>query len=186
MDTVGVGSHQKVLLEAIRRSGDKPILELGAGEFSTRQIHEWGKGRRILTIETNPTWAERYKDLHSKEHRVEFIRWYEQDLFFKEDITNWGVVFVDSISWEERLPAIKKYKETSAYLVIHDTGYSATIGVFGKVINGKRDFSDWFKYWVEYLPINAIPEDPPTVLGSNFFPIEPREIEGMSITNSNI
>jgi hypothetical protein len=183
MDTLGVGSHQQILLEAIKRSGNKPILELGAGDYSTRQIHEWGKGRSILTIETNQKWAERYKDLRSEEHLIEVLRWYEQNLFFKTDTTQWGVVFIDSITWEDRLPAIKKYKDTADYLVIHDTGYSAQVGVFGKVIDGRRDFSEWFKYWVEYLPLPNIPEDPPTVLGSNLIPIKPKQIEKTVIVN---
>jgi hypothetical protein len=186
MDILGVGSHQQVLLEAIRRSGNKPILELGAGDYSTPLIHEAAKGRYIVTTDHSKMWLSRYWKLECKSHAFLLMDDDEVQEYYKRDTTNWGVVFVDSITWDVRVPAIQKYKDTSDYLVIHDTGYSAQIGVFGKLINGIRDFSDWFKYWVEYLPINNIPEDPPTVLGSNFFLIEPKEIEGMVVINCSV
>jgi hypothetical protein len=186
MDTIGVGSHQQVLLEAIRRSGDKPILELGAGDYSTPLIHEAAKGRNIVTIDNSKIWISRYWKLECLTHQLLLMDNAEVKEYYKRDTTNWGVVFVDSITWDVRVPAIQKYKDTSDYLVIHDTGYSAQIGVFGKMINGRQDFSEWFKYWVEYLPIKYIPEDPPTVFGSNVFPIEPRGIGEMVVTNCSI
>lgn len=192
MDTVGVGSHQQVLLEAIKLSGDKPILELGAGDYSTPLIHVFAKGRKIFTVDHDQKWLDRFVDFKSENHillRVDVLHMSE---LFKQDFTNYGVVFVDSITWETRMSAINKYKDTSDYLVIHDTGYSARMGVFGKELKlktdkdpGLRDFSDYFKYWREYLPINWTVNDPPTVLGSNFFDLSDVIIRMMIEINCN-
>jgi hypothetical protein len=192
MDIVGVGSHQQVLLEAIKISGNKPILELGAGDFSTQLIHSVAEGRKIITVDHNQKWLDRYAFLKSKDHSFLQVDVESTLNFYKEDNTNWGVVFVDSITWEVRMLAINKYKDTSDYLVIHDTGYSAKTGKFGKEIKlmtdkdpGLRDFSSYFKYWREYLPINWTVDDPPTVLGSNFFNLDSVIIKMMIEINSS-
>lgn len=192
MDTIGVGSHQQVLLAAIKLSGDKPILELGAGDYSTPFIHKTAKGRKIITIDHDQKWLDRFSNLKSGNHtllQVDVLHMFE---LFKQDRTNYGVVFIDSITWETRMSAINKYKDTSDYLVIHDTGYSAKVGVFGKELKprtdkdpGLRVFSDYFKYWREYLPINWMSYDPPTVLGSNFFDLDYVIVKNMVEINSN-
>ncbi len=192
MDIVGVGSHQQVLIEAIKLSGNKPILELGAGNFSTQLIHDMANGRKIITIDHNQKWLDQFANLRLENHILLQIDIPCMLSWFKQDTTNYGVVFVDSITWETRMLAINRYKYISDYFVIHDTGYSAKVGVFGKELKprtdknpGLRDFSDYFKYWKEYLPIDWTINDPPTVLGSNLFDLKNVIIDTMIEINNS-
>jgi hypothetical protein len=106
--------------------------------------------------------------------------------FFKIDPIKWGVVFVDCGGgiWTGRKAAIEKYKEVVDYVVVHDTEYSAVQGYFGKVVDGKRDFSDTFKYWIEFQPVNMT-DVPATVLASNKIDLKDIEIEGVVKLNQN-
>lgn len=175
------GSHQLILYEAILRT-TKPILELGAGDSSTVQIHTIAKSR-IVTIESSPVWLNKYMYLRSANHELLLLSEIAMIDFFRKDQTEWGVVFVDSSSWIGRYAAIEKYRNTADYIVVHDTEYSAPQGHFGKVINGKRDFSDEFKYWIEFQPVGH--PLPSTVLASNKIDIRGMVIEGTIKTNES-
>jgi len=178
------GSHQLVLLEAVRRS-TKPILELGAGESSTNQIHH-ATTLPIRTIEGSKEWYQRYVRLNNHHHKVEYCGEREMIKWFELDHTEWGVVFVDCQGgeWIGRRAAIAKYKDVADYVVVHDTEYSAVQGYFGKVIDGKRDFSDTFKYWIEFQPV-GMPDVPATVLASNKIDLKDIVIEGVVKLNQN-
>jgi hypothetical protein len=45
------------------------------------------------------------------------------------------------------------------------------------ISNGRRDFSDTFKYWAEFLPEGCPDDYPTTVLGSNKFSLDNFNIE---------
>ena len=179
-------SHLSVLLEAIKRT-DKPILELGAGDGSTRQIHNATKGF-ITTIEDSKAWLNRFLDLQSARHRLLLLSEKEMiEKFFANDTTAWGLVFVDSATWVGRASAINKYKDTADYLVIHDTDYSVQTGVFGKTTeSGKSDFSDTFKQWIEFIPTQkSALGQPPTVVGSNVRDLKDFTVQDMQIIGTN-
>jgi hypothetical protein len=73
-----------------------------------------------------------------------------------------------------------RYKDNSDYLVIHDSQFAAESGNWGKIIEGGSDFSDTFKYWVEF----SAGDGPTTVLGSNKFEID-FVVKDMIILNRN-
>lgn len=186
-----VGTHQPILTEAIRRSSG-PILELGSGDYSTWLIHELAGERRILTIDDNPEWLNKYTGLKNDLHEFRLIS--NEDIldFYLSDDTHWSVVLVDNITWDIRLPAIKKYKHTSDYLVIHDAQYPASIGKLGKVIvpptdtdPGIRDFGKSFRYWIEFVPDKWINTHPTTLLASNRINLQDFEVRGMRILSRN-
>jgi hypothetical protein len=101
--------------------------------------------------------------------------------YFEPDAKHYGLVFIDASHWDIRMAAINKYKDSADYLVIHDTKYSADWKIFGKADGEKRDFSEYFDSWVEFVPEGMT--DPPTVLGSNRFDVSDIEIPGMVISN---
>lgn len=178
------GSHQLVLLDIIKRT-EKPILELGAGDYSTRQIHDECKNQ-ITTIEEAEEWYFRYKYLADKRH--EFLILSEDILindFIANDTIQWGVVFVDCGTWVGRVAAIKKYKNIADYVIIHDTEYSASMGYFGKMLGDKRDFSEDFKYWIEFMPYQMI-QLPATVVGSNVISLKNIKIQSMLKIGENV
>ncbi len=158
------GSHQEALFKAIELTSG-PILEIGAGDESTRQIHERAVNRKILTVETSQTWIDLFMDLGSEFHKLLLT----DDIykFYEDDKEQWGVVLVDCLDWDMRLAAVRKYRITADYLVVHDSDYSIKSGIWGRVINEKNDFSESFKYFKEYTYEGY----PSTVLGSNKFEI---------------
>jgi hypothetical protein len=172
-------THQPVLLEIIRRTKG-PILELGAGDYSTRQIHNTAKGREILTIDHDIQWLNRYKYLKNKKHKFKLISNNNIKNFYLKDKKHWSVVLVDNIHWDFRVPAIMRYKDTSDYLVVHDSQFAAESRNWGKIVEGVRDFSDTFKYWIEF----STGEGPSTVLGSNRYKLD-FEVKDMIILNRN-
>lgn len=143
------GTHQIVLKEYISRT-TKPILELGSGDNSTRQIHEWCDNR-ILTIDDSELWLNKYLDLKDDRHDFRMLDDYKDE--------DWGLVFVDLINWELRKAAILKYKDAD-YVVIHDSER-----MFGDVFT-RKEFSELFKYWREFTELY-----PNTVTASNKFEI---------------
>ena len=146
------GTHQKILREFILKT-DKPVLELGAGDSSTRQIHEWTENY-ILTVDDNETWLNKYLDLKCDRHDFRLLYQYPD-----YDDYKWGLVFVDLSTQELRKKAIIEYKDAD-YLVIHDGNY-----MFRDSFT-KEEFSALFKYWKEYDELF-----PTTVVASNKYEI---------------
>ena len=169
-------THQLVLLEILKRT-NKPVLELGAGHFSTPQVHTHKS--KVLTIDDSQKWIDMFSSLKSQTHVFCCLNSVELQKFYDNDTEQWGLVFVDNSTWEQRMGAINKYKDTADYMIIHDTNYSAGEGIFGKVIGSKRDFSSHFKYWTEFLPENRTGDSPATLLASNKFNLKDIVIKGM-------
>lgn len=189
IDIIGVATHQLVLYEIISRT-NKPILELGAGDHSTPQIHKLARDRKIVTIEDNHEWFNRYKSLHTMYHTLLLMNVNQMKDFFDNDNIDWGLVFIDSTDWNMRILAINKYKDIADYIIIHDSGYAADNNIFGRTLlsmnvtnPGRRDFSDTFKYWVEYMPKKWRISDPPTLLASNKIDVRDVPIKSMMISN---
>jgi len=190
-------THQPVLLYAVGRT-DKPVLELGSGNNSTVQIHDMLKdsGIKILPVDDNLEWMNKYIHLRSPMHEFIHLNDHQVKLYYKEDTTQWGVVFVDNGTWDARSTAVLRYKDTADFVVVHDCNYPADNGLFGKSIKpfdfannsfGVRNYDDVFKYWIEFMPERWIPTHPPTLLGSNKICLDDVEIEGMIIScRSNI
>jgi len=84
------GTHQRLLLRAALLT-QGPMLELGAGWYSTPLLHEMAVAQRrmLLTHDNDPTWVRGFGVFNHEYHRVELLKrshW---------DGTHWGLVFVD-------------------------------------------------------------------------------------------
>lgn len=191
----GWASHQPVLFDAISRTSG-PILELGAGDFSTRQIDELAikRGLRVWTIDGYKEWLDKFADVRSDRHILSFLSPNGLREFFLQDSTKWGVVFIDYGDWNIRVEAMLKYKDTAEYLVMHDCDYFAANGMFGTEIEplnnfelrtGKRDYSDMFKWWIEFFVEGWEQYIPPTLLASNTVSLDGITIEGMIVSGRN-
>ena len=148
-----VATHQPVLFEAVRQTTG-PILELGAGDSSTPQIHEM-TDRYILTIDDQPEWIAKYRHLLSERHNFMYLPTDQSALYYKTMRNDWGLVFIDSSTWAMRLAAILAFKDAPV-VIIHDGNYGREYGVvFGK----------YFKYWAEYQRVGI--DIPTTIIASN-------------------
>ncbi len=94
-------------------------------------------------------------------------------------IITFEICFVDQHPWLGRYETVKYLKDKAKYIVLHDCDYFPLYKIFGKEIlatdrknqiPGIYDFSDSFKYFKVFFPINPWPGEtgPPTLVGSNF------------------
>lgn len=188
-------SHQKVLLYALNLN-DKPILELGSGDASTPLIHAVVAPKRlkILTLDQNLEWLKKYTYLKNEFHSFGYYS--DEDIysFYASDSEQWGLVFIDNGTWNARTEAVKKYADIADYIILHDCDYFADSGELGFTIEpienmaqitGKRDYSKYFKYWIEFFPENWEAHVPPTLLASNKVSLDGVIIDGMIISSRN-
>ena len=118
------GSHLPALLTAIG-SSNGPVLELGVGYFSTPALHAicGALKRRLMSVEQNAEWCERFKYLENPIHRIAN---HTNEEFFKlmgnyEHLCKWGVAFIDhSPGGASRAEAFRILAPISSYVVVHD------------------------------------------------------------------
>lgn len=63
-----IGSHREPLAYAVSHT-EGPVLELGAGDFSTPMLHELCcPGRLVVTMDSKAEWLNRFRYLESERH----------------------------------------------------------------------------------------------------------------------
>lgn len=160
-----IATHQPVLFEAVRKTKG-PILELGAGDSSTRQLHEM-TDRYILTIDDQPEWIDPYKDLLCDRHQFMFLPAAQCKSYYRSIAHEWGLVFVDSSTWRMRTEALRVFNHAADIVVVHDGNYGREAGV---------DFDDYFFFWAEYRQEGI--DIPTTVIASNLIDVRKINISG--------
>jgi len=196
----GYGTHQMVLLETLRRVKG-PVLELGAGDYSTELIHNALKGRniKILTLDHDQEWLSKYDHLNSEFHDLKCVGNEDIQEFYDNDNQYWGLVFIDygtedpDDPWRARINAMLKYNRSADYIILHDCD-ALLIGEnpFGEIIRpldhencdtGLRDYSKIFRYWIEFFIEGWQSFHPPVLLGSNKICLVDFNVPGMIISN---
>lgn len=193
-------THQPVLYKMANETTG-PIIEFGCGYGSTDLLHDICKseGRLLISIDDNREWLEKFsskymgdgyeadnsgwhkfyfvpgksqQDMENADHWVKFLD--ELEIL---KTTVFDLCFIDQHPWLGRWETIKKMKDITRYVILHDCDYFPVHGIFGTelkpIVNrqpGSYDFSDIFKFFKVYFPLNPWPGDtgPPTLLGSNF------------------
>lgn len=120
-------THLAVLTRVVEKS-EGPVLEIGAGLFSTPVLH-WmcmSRNRKLVTLEDQEeffVWARQFR---SGGHSIRLINTLDDfnymkryDRAFKGRI--WGVVFIDHGDDARRGPDAIKFKDIADYVVLHDT-----------------------------------------------------------------
>lgn len=122
-------THQPYLITAIENSTGN-VLELGVGEYSTDLIHHIlvNTDRKIVSIEDNFDWIEKYSHNKSDNHSFRLIErsvdsW--KSIVDEYATEKWGVVFVDQGYGEEiwrpsRNYSVSKLIHCSEFVVAHD------------------------------------------------------------------
>lgn len=115
-------THIPMLLKYAQATNG-PILELGAGIFSTPLLH-WicaESNRKLVTYEKNERWFEFANQYRSKNHKVRLVKnWDKVD--FTID-THWSVVLVDHET-DRRIIEVIRLKDRVDYMILHDTHHS--------------------------------------------------------------
>lgn len=115
------GSHLPILLRVLRITTG-PVLELGAGLFSTPILHALCQidNRKLVTYENSPEffgWVEQYRTPFHDVYKVD--DWDQVDL----STVNWSVALVDHSPNEHRGKELARLTHAE-YVVAHDTNRS--------------------------------------------------------------
>lgn len=113
----GYGTHlQPLLLAVFNTTG--PVIELGAGDYSTTILHEVCKqlGRQLFTYENDPEWLSGFADLASADHKLVQIGAWKQ-----VPAVPCGVLLVDHAPAERRVVEIARFRDLAQIQVVHDT-----------------------------------------------------------------
>ena len=149
----GYATHLPLLLEYVLKTTG-PVLELGAGNYSTPILHTLCEGKRLLvTIESNPEWLAKFQHLRSSHHIV------TDTLTPELAAASWDVVLVDSAPGSTRTPYIDQLCHKSQYLILHDSedpGYNYP--------------TDYFKHKREWAWLT-----PKTIVVSHFNNVKSRD-----------
>lgn len=118
--TAGAGSHMHMLIRIVERTTDGPILELGAGQFSTPILDVMcaEKNRKIVTYEAHPKYYEVLKTYESCYHEVHFVEdWDRIDI----DHLLWTVALVDHNPLSRRRVEVDRLIGNARYVITHDS-----------------------------------------------------------------
>lgn len=118
MFSIRYGTHLPVLLRVLELTVG-PVLELGAGIFSTPVLH-WictRDKRQLVSMDNDPRfyrWAGKFANEY---HRLELVEnWDQADIEYP-----WDVVLIDHSPSERRIVEIKRLANYARYLIIHDS-----------------------------------------------------------------
>lgn len=142
-------NHLPLLWLALEETKTGDVLELGCGDGSTRQLHEYCANRRFLySFDTDLEWLNRFKQYESGDHKFIHIvnDWHKA----KDTCPNPSVVLIDHAPGERRIVDVKRFADINGILVLHDTQPPPTAADYG----WERIWS-LFKYRVDLsVPMN--------------------------------
>ncbi|HUX17298.1 MAG TPA: hypothetical protein VMW52_12555 [Phycisphaerae bacterium] len=132
----GYGTHLPALIHCVLRTSG-PILELGAGRFSTPILHQLCSAdqRRIVTAEEPGDWLATYEHLRTDWH--EFIRSYDAEVI---DAIQWSVVLIDH-AMDRRNADLQRLADRASFIVVHDTNCTK-YGYDFAAFRYRRDWDD--------------------------------------------
>lgn len=98
-----------------------PVLELGAGEGSTPLLHELctKAGRRLVTVESDRGWLERFESMASELHTL--VHHEDPAWVVAQAEPPWGVIFIDHAPGKTRRDALERASGKADFILVHDT-----------------------------------------------------------------
>ena len=114
------GTHQRLLVKYMMQTTG-PVIELGAGNYSTPILHEIAaaQGRHLTTVDNNPEWLGKFKAFENAGHTLTLLASWD-DFTVTEPH---GLAFVDHADppSHPRWLQVLKLIPTTNVIVIHDT-----------------------------------------------------------------
>ena len=112
-------THQRLLVKYMMQTTG-PVIELGAGNYSTPILHEIAaaQGRPLTTVDNNPEWLNRFKVFESAGHTLTLLPSWDD---FQPE--SYGLAFVDHADppGHQRWIQVEKLLPVAGVIVIHDT-----------------------------------------------------------------
>lgn len=137
-DIEGWCNHRPLMYIALEltKQSTKPILELGCGYGSTKQLHEYleDDGRKLISFDTDENWLNTFKHLEAPNHSLIYKQDKDTTEWLKEITSNEiSVCLVDHAPGERRHSDIQLIHEKCDILVIHDSEPEATGYMLDKI-----------------------------------------------------
>lgn len=119
-EQVDGASHQPLLLAALAATTG-PVLELGAGPYSTALIaHECHRLRRFfLAVDNSPIWAEKARSWGAAAMLTD--DWLDAAARLADAPWRWGVTLIDLAPGELRRPVLNVLRNKVDVAIVHDT-----------------------------------------------------------------
>ena len=113
------GSHMPVLIKVLEIS-EGPVLELGIGPFSTPLLHTLCeiRNRSLVSYENDPNYMNSHRAFPSDSHKMFLVENWDDA---KIDDVKWGMAFVDHGPDHRRNTEIRRLKDNSQYVIVHDS-----------------------------------------------------------------
>ncbi len=157
---LGFGTHLPILASAVLQARPGPVVEYGAGLYSTPLLHMLCRemGRKLLTLDSDAAWIERFADLRHDDHQLcAFPDWTASEALV--DAKTWAVAFIDHGPDERRPLDIKRLTRRAEFVLVHDWNEPGGLSVQPEIL-------DLFRYhWVSKVR-------PRTVVLSNVRPFK--------------
>lgn len=131
----GYGTNIPLLASVLAVAPPGPVLELGAGNFSTLLLSEMCRamGRTLVTFEADADWLTRFDDLGAQTPPFDgwqcFLGGIGSESFARRKYDHWAIVLVDHAAGPGRTDAIEFLRDRADYIVVHDTNNSFFTGV---------------------------------------------------------
>jgi hypothetical protein len=138
----GYHTHYPFLAAALASRTTGPVLELGAGDWSTVMLHYMceAQHRLLVTAESDADWLSKYHGLATSRHHLHHVpqeEWHTYPVAPPSgEPARWGVVFVDCYPSKARGPLIERVRPYADLIVAHDTempevnGYEPVLSSF--------------------------------------------------------
>ncbi len=124
--------NHRVLLWLALENTTGPVLEMGCGDGSTRQLHEYcaSQGRMLYSFDTDQDWLNRFSDCISPTH--EFHHVVNHWEIAQKICPSPSVILIDHAPGERRIVDIKNYYDhMDGIMVLHDTQPPPTAADYG-------------------------------------------------------
>lgn len=112
-------THFPVLARVIALT-DGPVLEIGAGWYSTPLLSLLCQGRRLVSLENDAKMVALLEPFKRPGHEIRLVN--DWDAAPEADEPDWSVVLIDHAPAERRKVDLARVAATAGMIVIHDSG----------------------------------------------------------------
>lgn len=127
-------SNHRPLLWLALENTNGPVIEMGCGDGSTRQLHAYcaDNNRRLYSFDTDADWLNRFSDCATDQHTFHHIVNHWE--IAQKICPNPSVILIDHAPGERRIVDVKNYSDHMApggIIVMHDTQPPPTAADYG-------------------------------------------------------